>query len=181
MSQALLCSSWAQNKRPSHCSPQLLCLACSDRSLDAVELGDAGLSRASLAPLSLSASSLGPLCCCCCCRSACAAAPGHDQATAINHPGPWVPSRSVTRSRAFPLLVWSERRRADQRFRVDDCYGWPIGASHDRTAPRVGKRGAACFGGRSRSGYPSLLLRPLFPNLLVTGVLSHACLGTCVF
>ena len=30
-------------------------------------------------------------------------------------------------------------------------------------------RGAACFGGRSRSGYPSLLLRPLFPNRLVTG------------
>ena len=29
--------------------------------------------------------------------------------------------------------------------------------------------------------YPSLLLRPLFPNRLVTGVLSHACLGTCVF
>ena len=24
-------------------------------------------------------------------------------------------------------------------------------------------------------------LRPLFPNRLVTGVLSHACLGTCVF
>ena len=45
----------------------------------------------------------------------------------------------------------------------DDCYGWPIGVSHDRTAPRVGKRGAACFGGRSprrksgrrrREGYP---------------------------
>ena len=54
----------------------------------------------------------------------------------------WVPSRSVTRSRAFPLWVWSERRRAGQRLRIDDCYGWPIGASHDRTAPRVGKRGA---------------------------------------
>ena len=75
--------------------------------------------------------------------------------------------------RAFPLLVWSERRRAGQRLRVDDCYGWPIGASHDRTAPRVGKRGAACFGGRSRSGYPSLLLRPLFPNRLVTGVVDE--------
>ena len=99
----------------------------------------------------------------------------------LTHVRAWAPLRSVTRSRAFPLLVWSERRRAGQRLRIDDCYGWPIGASHDRTAPRVGKRGAACFGGRSRSGYPSLLLRPLFPNLLVTGVLSHACLGTCVF
>ena len=39
-------------------------------------------------------------------------------------------------------VVGAERRRAGQRFRVDDCYGWPSGASHDRTAPRVGKRGA---------------------------------------
>ena len=53
-------------------------------------------------------------------------------------------------SRAFPLLVWSERQRAGQRLRVDDCYGWGmahcIGASHDRTAPLVGNPRAACFG-----------------------------------
>ena len=29
---------------------------------------------------------------------------------------------------------------------LDDDEGEPIGSSHDRTAPRVGKRGAACFG-----------------------------------
>ena len=35
----------------------------------------------------------------------------------LNHPG-LVPSRSVTMPRAIPLLVWSERRRAGQRFRA---------------------------------------------------------------
>ena len=77
--------------------------------------------------------------------------------------------KKMTVSIACAWQASKERRRAGQRFRVDDCCGWPIGASHDRSAPRVGKRGAACFGGRSRSGYPSLLLRPLFPNRLVTG------------
>ena len=71
----------------------------------------------------------------------------------LNHPGPWVPSRSVTRSRAFPLLVWSERRRADQRFRVDDCYGWPIAhwrVSRSNGTQRWKALGSMlpCFGGR---------------------------------
>ena len=30
-----------------------------------------------------------------------------------------ITSRSVTRSRAIPLLVWSERRRAGQRLRIN--------------------------------------------------------------
>ena len=47
-------------------------------------------------------------------------------------------------SRAFPLLVWSERQRAGQRLRVDDCYGWPIGADVSRSngTPRWEARGS---------------------------------------
>ena len=73
--------------------------------------------------------------------------------------------------------------------RVDDCYGWPIAhwrvsRSNGTQRWNLGKRWAACFHASvdvAFCGYSSLLLRPLFPNLLVTGVLSHACLGTCVF
>ena len=109
----------------------------------------------------------------------------------LTHVRAWAPLRSVTRSRAFPLLVWSERRRAGQRFRVDDCYGWPTGAPHDRTAPRVnpalGSAGQhVSVDVRRRAVWVGTLLflsvqRPLFPNLLVTGVLVRACLGTCVW
>ena len=135
-----------------HCSPQLLCLACSDRSLDAVELGDAGLSRASLAPLSLSASSLGPLCCCCCCRSACAAAPGHDQATA-KPSGPLGSFEERYQVACFsPVgVVGAVTRRP--ALRVDDCYGWPIAhwrVSRSNGTQRWKALGSMlpCFGGR---------------------------------
>ena len=48
--------------------------------------------------------------------------------------------------RAFPLLVWSERWRAGQRPVSMTATGGPLGARHNRSAPHVGKREAACFG-----------------------------------
>ena len=47
--------------------------------------------------------------------------------------------KKMTVSIACAWQASKERRRAGQRFRVDDCCGWPIGASHDRSAPRVGR------------------------------------------
>ena len=102
----------------------------------------------------------------------------------------WAPLRSVTRSRAL-FLCWCGRSG-----------GAPASASASMTAtdgplarltierhpaltPRWEARGSMFRWTFDvvRSGYSSLPLRPgcpLFPNLLVTGVLVRACLGTCV-
>ena len=54
--------------------------------------------------------------------------------------------RCKLKVRAFPLLVWSERWRAGQRPVSMTATGGPLGARHNRSAPHVGKREAACFG-----------------------------------
>ena len=47
--------------------------------------------------------------------------------------------------------------------------------------PALGSAGQHVSVDVSGLGILSLPLRPLYPNLLVTGVLGYACLGTCVF
>ena len=66
-----------------------------------------------------------------------------------------VSSRSVTRLEvraqgasfsSVGVMVWSERWRAGQRPVSMTATGGPLGARHNRSAPHVGKREAACFG-----------------------------------
>jgi len=100
----------------------------------------------------------------------------------LNHPG-LCSLVERGRSRALPLLVWSERTHADRCAARKTAMDGPQARFTIERLSHVGKHEQHASVSVSGSGHISLSplrARPPFPTPLATGVLGCAGLGTCV-